>query len=128
MPKTPNKKTTTNATHHETPYTAPIISFLNFLKNPSLISSSRSPTLAFTTAPTNILFPLPRFFVYGGQMVATYSVGIEGFMVSSVGRRFLVGRFGHLVPYFRFLAFKNTETQKQDWKKTLIFLVTKPSD
>ena len=31
---------------------------------------------------------------------------------------------GRLVPFLRFLAVKNIETHKQDWKKRYVFLVT----
>ena len=48
-------------------YTTPVIYLLDLLKNSFLISSSRSPNLAFTTVPTIISFPLPRFFFWGGR-------------------------------------------------------------
>ena len=70
-----------------TSYTTPVIYFLNLLKNPSLISYSISPNLAFTNVPTIILFPIPRFLTWGWlQVVAAAVVCIEGFMVSSIRR------------------------------------------
>ena len=74
-----------------------VIYFLNLIENTSLISSSSSPNLDFTTVPTIILFPLSQFLIWEGRVVTEAEVGIEGFMVSSVGRRFFVGRFGCLV-------------------------------
>ena len=86
--------------------------------NPSLISSSRSPTLAFTTVSIIILFPLPRFFVRGVQVVAAEAVGIEGFMVSSSNwsSGSSSGVPGVWLLFSNFDLKKKTETQKQDWK------------
>ena len=47
--------------------TTTVIYFLGLLKKPSLISYSRSTTLAFTTVPTIILFPLTHLFIWGGR-------------------------------------------------------------
>ena len=47
--------------------------------------------------------------------------GVEG--LERLGRRSWA-----LNCFFRFYTFKNPETQKQDWKKTYLFIVTDRSD
>ena len=56
------------------------------------------------------------------------AVGIEGFMVSIVRCRVLCRAFWVSGCLFLILCLKNPETQKQDWKKTYLFLVTDCSD
>ena len=84
----------------------------------------RSHTLDFTTVPTIILFPIPRFFVWGGEVVEA-SVGIEGIMASSVCHWVLCWAFRASGFLFSNIGLNtHIETQKQYWKNTYLFLVT----
>ena len=53
--------------------------------------------------------------------------GLEGFG-GLQGLQGLERQYWAFCCFFRVLTFKNSETQKQDQKKTDIFLVTNPSD
>ena len=65
----PPKKITKDLFFPETPCTTPVNSFLDFLENTSLTSSSNSPIFALTTVSTTILSPPPLNFccVRGGD-------------------------------------------------------------
>ena len=60
-------------------------------------------------------------------MVSAVAFGINGFMVSSVGRQVLCGHSGSLVSYFLFLAFKIQKHKKRTGNRNT-FLVTDHSD
>ena len=57
-------------------------------------------------------------------MVEASAFGIEGFMVNSVICRVLCQAFRASGSLFSIFGLKHTESQKQDWKNTFLFLLT----
>ena len=102
--------------HQSTPYSTN-------LKNPSLISSYNSPTLALTTFPTTILIPLPLYLlcVEGGCREEALKIGV--FVVTwEYHRRVGYCSISSVWLFFRFLIKQKSKPKKQDFMQTYIFI------